>query len=204
MVDSAVNDMLSIDKAEKITNYVDGTLIDTSTDLRNADFSMPIKASSTMHGKENGERTINGMYITDWFETDPRCSRKEHKGIDLDLAMNDPVYAVWAGTVTIASTLRGYGKVVYVNHGNGWETRYAHLNKISVSVGDKVNAGSLVGLGGNTGHSISSGGGDGTHLHFEVRLNNVPQNPEPYLRGKRTIQTASKKIDKGTFRMLLS
>ncbi|MCM3132929.1 peptidoglycan DD-metalloendopeptidase family protein [Paenibacillus polysaccharolyticus] len=196
VVDSAVNDMLSIDKAEKITNYVDGTLVDTSTDLRNADFSMPIKTSSTMHGKENGKRTINGMYITDWFETDPRCSRKRHKGIDLDLAMNDSVYAVWAGTVVTASTLRGYGKVVYVNHGNGWQTRYAHLNKISVSVGDKVNAGGLVGLGGNTGRSISSGGGDGTHLHFEVRFNDVPQNPEPYLRGKKTIQTASKKIDR--------
>lgn len=190
--DSAVADLLSIDKAEKLTDYVDGTYISASTELRNVNFSMPIRESSTMHGKENGERTINGMYITDWFETDPRCSRKRHKGIDLDLAMNDPVHAVWAGTVKVASTLNGYGKVVYVDHGNGWQTRYAHLNKISVGVGDKVQAGGVVGLGGNSGRSISSGGGDGTHLHFEVRHNDVPQNPEPFLRGKKSIQQAGK------------
>ncbi|GAS82007.1 peptidase [Paenibacillus amylolyticus] len=196
VMDSAVSDLLSIDKAEKLTDYVDGTLVETSTELRNSDFSMPIKSSSTMHGHKNGERTINGMYITDFFETDPRSTRYvgrggKHKGIDLDLAMNDPVYAVWSGTVTVASTLRGYGRVVYVSHGNGWETRYAHLNKISVSVGDKVKAGGLVGLGGNSGTSRSNGG-DGSHLHFEVRLNGKALNPEQFLRGKKTIQTASK------------
>ncbi|MFF2017227.1 peptidoglycan DD-metalloendopeptidase family protein [Paenibacillus sp. NPDC058177] len=198
--DSAVSDLLSIDKAEKLTDYKEGSgeenpdpkPIETKTELRNVSFSMPIKNSSTMSGNKNDALHVNGIRITDWIDTDPRCSRKRHKGIDLDLAMNDPVYAVWTGTVRTASTQNGYGRVVYLDHGNGWETRYAHLNKIKVSVGDKVEAGGLLGLGGNSGRSISSGGGDGTHLHFEVRLNNIPQNPEPYLRGKKTIQAASK------------
>ncbi len=190
--DTAVSDLLSIDAAEKLTNYIDGTNIDTSTELRNASFSFPIKDSVTMSGSTNDDLHINGMRITDWFETDPRCSRKRHKGIDLDLAMNDPVYAVWGGTIKVSETLNGYGRVVYVDHGNGWQTRYAHLNKLIAGKGEHIEAGGLLGLGGNSGRSISSGGGDGTHLHFEVRLNDVPQNPEPFLRGKKTIQAPSK------------
>jgi 3D (Asp-Asp-Asp) domain-containing protein len=190
--ESAVGDLLSIDKAEKLTSYVDGSYIELPTELRNATMSMPIIVSSTMSGKSNDDLHIEGMRITDWFETDPRCSRKKHKGIDLDLAMKDPVYAVWAGVVTYAQTNGGYGKVVYVDHGNGWQTRYAHLDTITVQKGDKVSAGTLLGGGGNSGHSISSGGGDGTHLHFEVRLNDVPLNPEPFLRKKRSIQIPSK------------
>ncbi|MFF2889457.1 peptidoglycan DD-metalloendopeptidase family protein [Paenibacillus sp. NPDC057967] len=190
--DSAVTDLLSIDGAEKLTNYVDGTYITAPTELRNTAMSMPIKSSSTMNGKKNDNLHIEGMRITDWHESDPRCSRKKHGGIDLDLAMNDPVYAVWAGTVTYAQTNGSYGKVVYVDHGNGWQTRYAHLNTIAVSKGDKVVAGGLLGGGGNSGRWISSGGGDGTHLHFEVRLNGNHLNPEPFLRGKKSIQLPSK------------
>lgn len=197
VMDSAVGDLLSIDKAEKLTDYVNGTYIDIPTELRNANMSMPILTSSTMRGKENGERTINGMYITDWFDTDVRSSRYigrggRHKGIDLDLAMGDPLHAVWGGTVAFAGTAKGYGKVVYINHGNGWQTRYAHMDTISVSRGQTVQAGQLIGAGGNSGRSVSSGGGDGSHLHFEVRHNDVPLNPEPFLRGKKTIQIPSK------------
>nr|WP_202128594.1 peptidoglycan DD-metalloendopeptidase family protein [Paenibacillus dendrobii] len=190
--DSVVHEQLSIDKAEKLTDYVGGGLVDIPTELRNSSMSMPILSSSTMSGHKNDDLHINGMRITDWFETDPRCSRKKHKGIDLDLAIGDPVYAVWDGTVTYAQNNGGYGKVVYVNHGNGWSTRYAHLSKISVNKGEKISAGSALGLGGNSGHIITSGGGDGSHLHFEVRKDDVPQNPEPFLRGKKTVQTPSK------------
>lgn len=196
--ESVVNDLLSIDKAEKLTDYVGGGSVEIPTELRNSEMSMPILSSRTMNGHKNDDLHIQGMRITDWFETDPRCSRKKHKGIDLDLAIGDPVYAVWGGTVSYAQSNGGYGKVVYVDHGNGWSTRYAHLSKIGVNKGDRVSAGSAIGLGGNSGHIITSGGGDGSHLHFEIRKDNVPLNPEPFLRGKKTIQTPSKgKVSNG-------
>lgn len=190
--DSVVSDLLSIDKAEKLTNYVDGTPIDLPTELRNSNMSMPVLMSSTLSGHKNDELHIHGMRITDWFETDSRCSRKKHKGIDLDLAIGDRVHSVWQGTVTYAQTNGGYGKVVYVDHGDGWQTRYAHLSDILVNKGQRVSPGTVVGLGGNSGLVISSGGGDGSHLHFEVRKDNTPLNPEPFLRGKKVIQTPSK------------
>ncbi|WP_151734136.1 peptidoglycan DD-metalloendopeptidase family protein [Paenibacillus tengchongensis] len=192
ITDTVVSDLLSIDKAEKITDYTDGTELSVTTELTNVYMSMPIRTSKTMSGKSNDELHIMGMRITDWFDTDPRCSRKKHKGIDLDLAIGDPVYAVWDGTVSYAQTNGGYGKVVYIDHGNGWQTRYAHLNKISVSKGASIAAGEMVGYGGNSGHIITSGGGDGSHLHFEVRKEGTPLNPEPFLRGQKTIQAPSK------------
>lgn len=193
--DSVVSDLLSIDDVEKLTDYVDGSYIAAPTGLRNAEMSMPIRSSSTMNGRKNDQLHIEGMRITDWHDSDPRCSRKKHAGIDLDLAMNDPVYAIWAGTVTYAQSNGSYGKVVYVDHGNGWQTRYAHLNRIAVSKGERIVAGGLLGAGGNSGRSISRGGGDGTHLHFEVRLNGSDLNPEPFLRGRKSIQAPSKTTD---------
>ncbi|MBD8498887.1 peptidoglycan DD-metalloendopeptidase family protein [Paenibacillus arenosi] len=201
--ESVVSDLLSIDKAEKLTEYIPGTHVpgtppppevwnNTPTELQNVTMSMPIIFSSTLRGKSNSSRTIQGMFITDWHDSDPRCSRKNHNGIDFDLVMNDPVHAVWAGRVTEARAMNGYGKVVYIDHGNGWQTRYAHLNSISVNRGEQVSAGDIIGLGGNTGLSISSQGGDGTHLHFEVRLNGTDLNPEPFLRRQKSIQLASK------------
>lgn len=201
VAESAAGEMLSIDSAQKLTEVIGGEIIEVpgggvETELRNSNMAMPIQRSSTMHGKENGDRTINGMYITDWFETDPRCSRKRHKGIDLDLAIGDPVFSVLGGTIKYAGWATGYGNVIYLDHGNGWQTRYAHLSKIQVSNGQKVSASQQIGLGGNSGRSISSGGGDGSHLHFEIRKDDVPLNPEPFLRGKKTIQVPSK--SKGT------
>lgn len=184
--DSVVSDLLSIDKAEKLTNYVDGTYINVPTELRNSYMSMPVKSGSTIVPGRNDSLYINGMRITDWHDSDSRCSRKTHKGIDLDLETGDPVYAVWGGRVKVAGWVNGYGYAVYIDHGNGWETRYGHLSKVSVNVGQNVSAGELVGLGGSTGNST------GSHLHFEVRFNGHDLNPEPFLRGQRTIQVPSK------------
>ncbi|MGG4144835.1 peptidoglycan DD-metalloendopeptidase family protein [Paenibacillus algorifonticola] len=190
VVESAVSELISIDSAKQLTSYVDGQPIDIPTELRNTNMSMPILQSSTMRGRTTDNNTIQGMVITSRHRT-ANPKRRDHQGVDFDLAMNDNVYAVWGGKVTKSSINGGYGKVVYVDHGNGWQTRYAHLNKLVASVGQRVGAGELIGLGGNTGTSRSNGG-DGTHLHFEVRLNNNDLNPEPFLRGTQTIQVPSK------------
>jgi murein DD-endopeptidase MepM/ murein hydrolase activator NlpD len=94
-----------------------------------------------------------------------------HYGIDVDLNVGDDVLASFEGIVRIAKYDRTYGNVVVIRHQNGLETLYAHLSKIKVNVGDYVQAGDIVALGGNTGRST------GPHLHFEVRYLGEPINP---------------------------
>ena len=88
---------------------------------------------------------------------------RPHYGTDIDLETGDQVVAAFDGMVRVAKVYHGYGNCVIIRHKNGLETVYAHLSKILVESGQVVTAGSLVGLGGNTGHSY------GSHLHFEIR-----------------------------------
>ncbi len=94
-----------------------------------------------------------------------------HNGIDLDLKKGDPVNCVFDGVVRFAGRQGNYGNVVLVRHYNGLETIYAHLSKIRVKPGQKVEAGQALGLGGMTGRAT------GPHLHFEIRFKGLPINP---------------------------
>jgi len=96
---------------------------------------------------------------------------RTHTGIDLDLEVWDPVYAVFDGMLRVAIKHPGYGRVVIIRHHNGLETLYAHLHRFKVKAGDIVEAGQLIGLGGSSGHS------SGSHLHFEVRFKGKSINP---------------------------
>jgi len=98
-----------------------------------------------------------------------------HEGQDIDAAYGTPVQVTANGRVTIAGRQRGYGNVVYVDHGNGLSTRYGHLSEIDVTVGQTVTRGQTIGLVGSTGRST------GPHLHYEVRINNQPVDPRQYL-----------------------
>lgn len=98
-----------------------------------------------------------------------------HKGVDWATPVGTAVCASSAGTVVRAGWGSGYGYVVYINHPNGTQTRYGHLSKIYVSVGDYVNQGDLIAASGNTGRST------GPHLHFEILVNGVQVNPLSYL-----------------------
>jgi len=100
-----------------------------------------------------------------------------HEGQDIDALYGTPVQVAAGGKVTIAGWQRGYGNVVYVDHGNGLSTRYGHLSEIDVTVGQTVTQGQRIGLVGSTGRST------GPHLHYEVRINNQPVDPKPYLPG---------------------
>jgi murein DD-endopeptidase MepM/ murein hydrolase activator NlpD len=100
-----------------------------------------------------------------------------HEGQDIDATYGMPVQAAATGRVIIAGWQRGYGNVIYIDHGNGLSTRYGHLSEIDVSVGQTVNRGQTIGLVGSTGRST------GPHLHYEVRINNQPVDPRPYLPG---------------------
>jgi hypothetical protein len=94
-----------------------------------------------------------------------------HYGIDIDLNTGDSVLSSFEGVVRIAKYDPTYGKVIVIRHQNGLETLYAHLSKLKVSIGDHVQAGDAIGLGGNSGRST------GPHLHFEVRYLGEPINP---------------------------
>jgi murein DD-endopeptidase MepM/ murein hydrolase activator NlpD len=98
-----------------------------------------------------------------------------HSGIDIAVPSGTRAYAVRGGTVTFAGWDGGYGYCVIVDHGDGVKTRYAHASSILVRVGQNVARGDAVILVGSTGHST------GPHLHFEVIVNGVCQNPRNYL-----------------------
>ncbi len=98
-----------------------------------------------------------------------------HKGVDWATPVGTAVCASSAGTVARAGWGSGYGYVVYINHPNGTQTRYGHLSKIYVSVGQYVNQGDIIAASGNTGRST------GPHLHFEILVNGVQVNPFSYL-----------------------
>jgi murein DD-endopeptidase MepM/ murein hydrolase activator NlpD len=98
-----------------------------------------------------------------------------HNGLDIAAAPGTPVYATADGVVSFAGYDSGYGKLVSVDHGYGVVTRYGHNSKIFVKVGQRVKRGDLLSAVGSTGQST------GPHVHYEVRINNVPVDPVNYI-----------------------
>jgi murein DD-endopeptidase MepM/ murein hydrolase activator NlpD len=98
-----------------------------------------------------------------------------HGGLDIDGEKGDVVMAPANGTVLKAGWTGGYGNMLEVDHGNGVTTRYGHLSKIEVQVGETLTRGQEIALVGSTGRST------GPHLHFEVRINNISVNPRRFL-----------------------
>lgn len=98
-----------------------------------------------------------------------------HKGVDFDARTGDPVLAVADGVVSYSGVRSGYGKVVEIDHGNGFVTRYAHNSRNVVQVGDLVRVGHEIAKAGSTGRST------GAHVHFEVWENGRVVNPHKFL-----------------------
>jgi murein DD-endopeptidase MepM/ murein hydrolase activator NlpD len=109
-------------------------------------------------------------------------SLEYHKGQDIAAPTGTPVKVTADGVVMIAGWVRGYGNGIYVDHGNGITTRYGHLSRIDVVVGQTVKQGEQIGLVGSTGRST------GPHLHYEVRINGEPTSPLLYLPSVPTMQ----------------
>jgi murein DD-endopeptidase MepM/ murein hydrolase activator NlpD len=103
---------------------------------------------------------------------------KMHKGIDFAGKIGTELFAVAPGRVVSAGERVGYGKTVEVDHGLGFSTLYAHLSKITITRGDWVRPGTVVGLGGSSGRST------GPHLHYEIRYNGAPFNPSKFATDK--------------------
>ena len=102
-------------------------------------------------------------------------AREVHEGIDIGSPPGTPIESPAAGTVVEASSQGGLGKHVTLDHGNGVRSRYGHLKKLDVKVGQRVAKGQVIGLVGSTGRST------GPHLHYEVVVAGKPVDPSPFL-----------------------
>lgn len=108
--------------------------------------------------------------------TDPiNFGQAFHQGLDIAVPTGTPIKASAAGTVTEARLSSSYGYMVKIDHGNGYETLYAHNSRLLVKTGDMVLQGTIIALSGATGRVT------GPHCHFEIRKNNVLQNPRRFL-----------------------
>ncbi len=112
------------------------------------------------------------------FRADPFTGRSAlHTGLDFPAEVGTPIRAAAGGLVLESAWHPEYGQIVQIDHGNGLSTRYAHCSKVLVSAGALVKRGQPVGLIGTSGRST------GPHLHFEVLVDGVPQDPARFLAG---------------------
>lgn len=104
-----------------------------------------------------------------------------HNGVDYAGPIGTPITSTADGVVSFAGRMRGYGRIVIVKHAFGYETRYAHLHKMLVKVGDRVSRGERIALMGNSGRST------GSHLHYEIRIDKDPINPKKFIEATRDV-----------------
>ena len=117
-------------------------------------------------------RSVSSLY---GMRRHPRYGTwRKHEGVDLAAPKGTPVYATGNAVVSQACWRPGYGKLIELNHGFGYKTRYGHLSKIYINAGDSVTRGQVIGEVGNTGVS------EGSHLHYEVRYRGNTVNPIHY------------------------
>jgi murein DD-endopeptidase MepM/ murein hydrolase activator NlpD len=121
---------------------------------------------------------VDGGWLSSSFgwRIDPFTGQKSfHEGLDFPSEAGTPIVAAASGKVIYAEMHPQYGKMVEIDHGNGLVTRYAHASRLFVKEGELVVRGQKIATVGSTGRAT------GPHLHFEVRLNGVPQNPARFL-----------------------
>ncbi len=100
-----------------------------------------------------------------------------HKGVDISAPLGTPIRATADGLVITAGLSNGYGREVVIDHGHGLKTCYGHMSGFNVLAGQTVFKGQIVGYVGHSGRTT------GNHVHYEVRIHDLPVNPHPYLRG---------------------
>ena len=149
------------DRSDKL-GVLDSLLMDTRLARKTVPTTMPI---------------ATGYYSSNYgYRVDPITGRSSfHTGVDLIAPPGTPVLAAAGGVVSAAGHIAEYGLIVDIDHDNGLTSRYAHLSRTLVKVGDVVLKGQPIAQVGSTGRST------GPHLHFEVRENGIPLNPNKFL-----------------------
>jgi murein DD-endopeptidase MepM/ murein hydrolase activator NlpD len=147
--------------------------LDTLDAIKNEAVSFPIGNPARGH-------TITSRF---GYRVDPFNGEKAmHTGMDFRASTGTPIKPTAAGKVTSAGWDGGYGKMVEIDHGNGYRTRYGHMSQVLVGKGDKVTADTIIGLVGSTGRST------GPHLHYEVRLDGAALNPAPFIKAGKKVR----------------
>ncbi len=170
---------------EKITKYVkqNGVIVSSQT-LSETITAQPVMQLAVKGTAAMPVNTGSGTLMSPLGSTQLSSSAgsfgasrgsRRHLGVDLKGNCGDPIVAADAGTVTFAGWSNSYGNLIKISHGNGIETRYAHCNSISVSVGTSVEKGEQIGTVGKTGNAT------GYLCHFEVRVNGTAVNPLKYI-----------------------
>lgn len=126
-------------------------------------FRWPLPIAGQVTTEFGATQNVNGVISTG------------HSGMDIAAPYGTPIYAAHDGKISSTTGHWTYGNVVMVDNGDGVTTLYAHMSSIAVSVGQNVKQGDVIGYVGSTGNST------GNHLHFEVRINGVRQNPRNYV-----------------------
>ncbi|RRD37931.1 M23 family metallopeptidase [Leptotrichia sp. OH3620_COT-345] len=158
-------------KAEELKNLKDLT-------LENVKNVPEDKKNVMLNIIPSGSPLLRDIYITSPFgeRVHPISGqRRFHHGIDLRVDIGDPVISSAIGRVSFTGVKGGYGNVVIIDHMYGFQTTYAHLNKILVKNGEIIGKGKVIAEGGNSGSST------GPHLHYEVRYNGTPIEPKNFI-----------------------
>lgn len=119
----------------------------------------------------------DSTYITSNFgnrDAPTAGASTNHQGLDIGAAAGTPIYAAASGTIEVATSNNSYGNYVMVNHGSGTTTVYAHMESMTVSSGQYVTQGQIIGYVGSTGITT------GPHLHYEVRVDGSRVDPSQY------------------------
>jgi murein DD-endopeptidase MepM/ murein hydrolase activator NlpD len=107
-----------------------------------------------------------------------------HTGLDFRAPYESPIYATAPGVVTFSGFRNDYGRIVEIDHGNGISTRYAHMHRAIVSVGQRITAHEQIGFLGSSGRAT------GPHVHYEVLVNGEPQDPQKFMSLGRLVQVS--------------
>lgn len=137
----------------------------------------PTRAFVRAHDHAEDHGAVHGRITSGFGERHHPIlhERMMHYGVDIGAPRGSAIRAIRPGIVTRSERAGSYGNVVFVDHGNGLETRYAHADELLVRPGTQVSAGQVLATVGSTGRST------GPHLHFEVRKNGVAVDPTPFL-----------------------
>jgi murein DD-endopeptidase MepM/ murein hydrolase activator NlpD len=172
-------DQQALDQVQSSQQELEGDISDIQAQVQAQLQAAQTSEPALPAGPIQGESSSGFIWPVNGPITSPFCEQRAwescHPGIDIAVPSGTPIRASAAGTVAIAGPESGYGNYTCIDHGGGVSTCYAHQQSISVSVGQHVSQGQVIGISDCTGLCF------GPHLHFEVRVNGSPVDPMGYL-----------------------